>query len=767
MIKMFTSGRALYVDDAPRMSGMLHAAIGTSAHAHARIASMDLSAVRTAPGVLALLTAADVPGLNDHGPVEADDPIFASDVVEYIGQSVFAVVADSVAAARGAVALASIEYEVLDPTLDIDTALARGRFLSPSVRVVRGDPAGALAHAPRHLSGTLRIGGQEHLYLEGQVAIAIPEEDESLRIVCSTQHPSEVQRLVARACGLKAHDVRVECPRLGGGFGGKETQASLFACIAALGARATGRAVKLRLNRRQDFAITGKRHDFRIDYQAGFGDDGRLHALKIISSSRCGRSADLSIAVNTRALLHFDNAYYLENVEIVSHRLRTHTASNTAFRGFGAPQAILAIEHVLDDVARAVALDPVTVRRRNFYSSAPRDTTHYGMKVEDNVVERLVDELEQSSRYQARRKEASAFNATHRVLKRGVALTPVKFGISFTQTHLNQAGALVNVYTDGTVRVNHGGVEMGQGLHAKVARVVAAEFGIDVAQVRPTPADTDKVPNAPPTAASASSDLNGKAAAQAARAIRDRLANYLASREDTSPAAIEFRDDRAWYGNDSVRFADLVADAYQARISLSATGFYRTPLVHFDPSTCTGRPFFYFVYGAAVAEVTVDVLTGETRLERVDILQDAGRSIDPTIDQGQIEGAFLQGAGWLTSEELVWDDVGRLVTDGPDRYKIPTSFDWPRTFDVRIVDWNENAQDTIFRSKGIGEPPIALAAAVFLAIKDAIAGPSCGPVALHAPATPVEVLRAVRAVAERDRIWGDNERTGAQTESSG
>ncbi len=751
---LHVTGEARYIDDIPEPRGTLYAAIGTSERAHARVRHVDLEAVRAVPGVVEVLTAADVPGRNDHGAIAEDDPIFATDLVEYVGQSIFAVVATSIVAARRAARLAVIDYEDYEPIIDVDAALQRQSFLSPSATLARGDWARAACSAPHRLVGSFRTGGQEHFYIEGQIALAIPFEDGQMLIHSSTQHPTEVQTLVAGALGRRAKDVVVKCRRLGGGFGGKETQASLFACVAALAAWRTGRPVKLRVDRGDDMRITGKRHDYRIDYDVGFDDDGVVRGVSLTYASRCGRSADLSGAINDRTMFHADNAYFLGDVEIVSHRLRTHTASNTAFRGFGGPQGMIGIEYVLDDIARYLGLDPLDVRHRNFYGQGARNTTPYGMTVADNIIEGLMAELEARSDYRARRRAISEFNRGSTHLKRGLAITPVKFGISFTQTLLNQAGALLHVYRDGTVMLNHGGTEMGQGLHTKVAQIVATELQIPVASIRCTPADTSKVPNTSATAASASSDLNGAAARVAARTIRTRLCEFAADRFGGAVDEVEFREGQVYAGGVATSFAALVNEAYLARISLSATGYYRTPEIGYDRDTRKGTPFYYFVYGGAVSEVIIDTLTGESRLLQVDILHDVGQSLNPALDLGQIEGGFLQGVGWLTCEELCWDSDGRLCTNSTSTYKIPTATDLPARFFVEQLSWGCNRKETVYRSKGVGEPPLMLSLSAFFALKDAIGslgGPRT-PVRLDAPATPERILLAVDAVRRQARI---------------
>lgn len=747
---LHVTGRALYCDDIPLPPAALHAAFCPSAIAHGHIRKINLEPVWAAPEVVAVAGVADVPGENNYGGVIHDDPIFTDSRVQYAGQPICAVAARSYAAARKAAALARIEYEELPAILDIRSALAAESYVLPSRHLLRGDPKGRLERAPRRLSGTVVIGGQDHFYLEGQIAVALPQEDGAMLIHSSTQHPTEVQHIVAHALGVPEHSVTVQCRRMGGGFGGKESQPALVAAAAAVLAHKTGQPVKLRLDRDADMLITGKRHDFLADYTVGFDTQGRIQALSIMLASRCGYSADLSGPVNDRAVYHLDNAYFLENVEIVSHRCKTHTVSNTAFRGFGGPQGMLVIERIIDDIARDLKLDPLDVRRANFYGRHDRNLTHYGQTVSDNVIHEIVGKLEVESRYRERRAEVARWNAKNGIIKRGLALTPVKFGISFTATHYNQAGALLQVYIDGSVLLNHGGTEMGQGLHVKVAQVVAGELGLPLSAIRVTTTDTSKVPNTSATAASSGSDLNGMAALAAARTIRQRLLDLACETYGLAPEQVTFADGLVHLGPRTVKFAEWVRCAYEARISLSATGYYRTPKIHWDRATLIGRPFYYFAYGAAVAEVAVDTLTGESRLLSVDILHDVGRSLNPAIDRGQIEGGFLQGVGWLTSEELWWNAKGELTTHAPSTYKIPTAGDWPERATINILEGAANSEETIHRSKAVGEPPLMLAIAVFHAIRDACAacGPlGCAPV-LTAPATPESILRAIDSVKQ-------------------
>jgi len=741
---LHVAGEAHYTDDLPEPRGTLHAAIGVSAHAHGTIEHIDLAGVLAVPGVVAVLTPADIPGVNDIGPIQRDDPILAERIVEFAGQPIFAVCATSANSARRAVAQARVDITPLPALLTIDAALAAQSYVLPPVHVTRGEPASALASAPHRLSGRFECGGQDHFYLEGQIALAIPQERGGMRVFTSTQHPGEVQHMVARALRMLDHDVVVECRRMGGGFGGKETQMSLYACLAALLARKTGRAVKLRLDRDDDMRSTGKRHAFQYTYDVGFDDDGRIVGLDITLASRCGFSADLSGPVNDRAVFHVDNCYWLPNVAIHSYRCKTHTVSDTAFRGFGGPQGMFAIERIIDDIARHLHSDPLDVRKRNLYGTQDRNQAPYGMTIDDNIAGEIIDALEASSGYRARRAAIAAWNRTSPIIKRGIALTPVKFGISFTATHYNQAGALVHIYQDGTVLLNHGGTEMGQGLFTKVQQVVAHELGVALAAVRVSASDTSKVPNASPTAASSGSDINGMAARAAAATLRERLAAFAAQRFHCNVADVVFAGGRVRAGEHTLDFTELVDAAYHARVQLSATGFYATPKIHYDRTTLSGRPFFYFAYGAAVSEVAIDTLTGEHRLCAVDILHDAGASLNPAIDRGQIEGGFMQGWGWLTMEELRWTPEGALATHAPSTYKIPTSRDTPRHFNVAFYG-APNREETIHRSKAVGEPPLMLALSGFHALRDAIASVADYRVApaLSAPATPERVLAAV------------------------
>lgn len=741
------SGEALYIDDIPEPPGLLHLHVGRATRAHARVTRLDLSAVRAAPGVVAVLTPADVPGKNDISPFAGDDPLFATDTVMFHGQALFCVAAESLPKARAAAALAVVDYEDLPPLLTADAAVAAGSFIEASQSIVLGDARAAIAAAPRRLSGHLQVGGQEHFYLEGQVALVIPGEGADLHVWTSTQHPTETQHILARVLGCADVDVTVEVRRMGGGFGGKETQSVQWAAMAALAARLTHRPAKIRLDRDDDMVMTGKRHDFEIDWELGFDGDGKLHGAAFEFASRCGFSADLSHAINDRAMFHADNAYALPTAEIVSHRARTHTVSNTAFRGFGGPQGMMAIERALDAVALSLGKDPLDVRLANLYGVAG-DLTPYEQVVTDAVAHEIMTELADSSDYRARRAAIAAWNAKNNHLKRGIALTPVKFGISFTTTHLNQAGALVHVYTDGSIHLNHGGTEMGQGLNIKVAQVAADAFQVPLAAVKITSTRTDKVPNTSATAASSGSDLNGMAALNACEIIKARLADWARETYGQSPV---FTADGVRLGADLLSFREFVNRAYLARISLSATGYYKTPDIHYDRATHKGRPFYYFAYGAACSEVVIDTLTGENKVTRVDILHDVGRSLNPAIDLGQIEGGFIQGLGWLTTEELVFDEAGRLRTHAPSTYKIPTAGDRPGAFNIALWQPGENREPTVHRSKAVGEPPLMLAISVFSALTDAVASVGGHRVMpnLDAPATPERILAACNDVRRR------------------
>jgi xanthine dehydrogenase large subunit len=740
------AGTARYIDDLPEPEGLLHAALYLSERAHARILNVDMSAALALPGVVAAISVADVPGDPDIAPVVRGEPMLAKAAVEFHGQPVVAIAAVDLPTARRAARLVKVQYEDLPAILTIAEAVEKQSFLLPPLGLKRGDAAAAIAKAPHRLQGELNIGGQDHFYLEGQASLAEPREDGDVIVRCSTQHPSEVQKLLARVLARPLHAVTVECRRMGGGFGGKETQAAQFACIAAVLALKTGRPVKLRLDRDEDMIATGKRHDFLARYDVGFDDDGRILGYEVTLAGRGGWAADLTGAVVDRAVFHADSSYWLPNVTITGLCCKTNTVSNTAFRGFGGPQGMATTEYVVDEIARYLKRDPLDIRLVNLYGRDSNNVTPYFQTITDNILPELFDELLASSDYRRRRQEIDAFNAQSPYLKKGLALTPVKFGISFTTTFLNQAGALVLVYEDGSVQLNHGGTEMGQGVYIKVAQVVAETFGIGLEQIRITATRTDKVPNTSATAASAGADLNGKAAEAAALEIRGRLAVVAGMMLDVPPEQVIFANDRASAGGKSVSFAEVAHKAWMERVQLSASGFYATPDIHFDRATGRGRPFYYYAYGLAATEVLVDVFTGEYRFTRADLLHDCGSSLNPAIDLGQVEGGYIQGLGWLTMEELWWDDKGRLRTHAPSTYKIPTARDLPEDFRVQLVSGRANPANTIFRSKAVGEPPLMLGISGWLALKDAVAAAAgAAQVHLDAPATPERVLLAIEA----------------------
>ena len=758
---LHVTGQARYIDDLPTPANTLHLAFGLSTVAHGTITAIDLHLVRAAAGVVAVYTADSLQPMPDCSPSAHDEPLLATGTVHYAGQPVFLVVATSHHAARHAARLARIVYAELPALLTVDDALAAdSRFEAGPVIWARGDADAAISIAPHRIDGSFEVGGQEHFYLEGQIALALPQEGGDMVVQSSTQHPSEIQHKVAHALHLPMNAVRVEVRRMGGGFGGKESQGNALAIACAIAARDTGRPCKMRYDRDDDMMITGKRHDLRIRYRAGFDDAGLVQGIQFQHLFRCGWSMDLSLPVADRAMLHADNAYFLPNIRIESHRLKTNTQSATAFRGFGGPQGVIGIERVMDHIAFVLGVDPLAVRRANFYAGMAEvpdasggsilakrkpQTTPYHMPVEDFVGDQLVAALEQSAEYAARRARIAAWNATSPILKRGIALTPVKFGISFTLTQYNQAGALVHVYQDGSIHLNHGGTEMGQGLFQKVAQVAAGVFGVETGLVKISATDTGKVPNTSATAASSGSDLNGMATRAACETLRARMAEHLAARHQADPADVTFAKGRVAVGGASYSFAEVALMAYQARVSLSSTGFYATPKISWNRVKGEGRPFLYFAYGAAVTEVVIDTLTGENRILRADILHDTGTSLNPAIDIGQIEGAYVQGAGWLTTEELVWDAKGALRTHAPSTYKIPACSDRPREFNVALWD-RPNREDTVGKSKAVGEPPLMLGISAFFALSDAVAAAGDGSVypALDAPATPQRILAAVQ-----------------------
>ena len=768
---LHVSGKANYVDDIPEVEGTLYAGLGLAEIAHGKIINMDLSAVWQAEGVVSVLTGTELLH-NNCGPVVADEPIIATDTVSFFGQVIFVVVAKTYQQAQQASRLAKVTYEALEPILTIEQAIARQSWILPPVQITTGDANAKLAVAPYRLQGIAQVGGQEHFYLEGQICYAYPKEEDMLQVLCSTQHPTEMQLLISEAVGYGMHQVSVEVRRMGGGFGGKESQSAQWACITAILSVKLKRPVKLRLDRDTDMIVTGKRHGFAYQWDVGFDEQGMILGLYIQLASNCGSSTDLSGPVNDRAICHVDNGYYLDAVTIDSLRCKTNTVSNTAFRGFGGPQGMFPIEYIMDDIGYALDIDPLIIRQRNFYTAmseqagidfsaenideiAPRSKTPYGTYVKDNILPDLVSKLAEHCDYFTRRETIKSFNEQSPIIKKGLALTPVKFGISFNATLFNQAGALVHIYTDGTILVNHGGTEMGQGLYSKIRQIVAHEFSLDLSKIRLSATDTAKVPNTSATAASSGTDLNGKAAQAACINIRNRLKTFAAELANTKPNQVQFKDGYIYASGQSWQFAEFIKLAYQARIQLWDSGFYKTPDIHWNPVLRYGRPFFYFAYGAAASEVAIDTLTGESKVLRVDILHDVGNSINPAIDIGQIEGGFIQGMGWLTSEELYWVPEGRkqghLFTHAPSTYKIPTATDMPKIFNVNLYD-NQNLENTIHRSKAVGEPPFMLALSVFSALRDAVSASITTPILqngikvkpfLSAPATPEAILQAI------------------------
>ncbi|HEY8575040.1 MAG TPA: xanthine dehydrogenase molybdopterin binding subunit [Devosia sp.] len=738
------AGAAEYIDDMVEPEGTVHAYLALSSRPHAEIVGIDFSLVNDYPGVLGVLTAEDIPGENDVSPSHKhDEPIFAQGEVHFWGQPLFAVVAETRDQARRAAHRALVTYRDLPFIADVRQAQAEGgKLVTEPLKLERGEVDAGLAAAPRRLKGSIRIGGQDHFYLEGQIAMAVPGEDEDVTVYSSTQHPSEVQLMVAQVLGIRQHAVTINVRRMGGGFGGKETQGNLFACVAALAAKKWNRTCKIRPDRDDDMTATGKRHDFVVDYDVGYDETGKIQAVDAVYAARAGFSSDLSGPVTDRALFHSDNTYWYPAVRVRSEPLYTNTVSNTAFRGFGGPQGILAAERWIEDIAYALGKDPLEIRRRNFYGTDTDNVTPYHQVVEDNIIHRLVDELEASSDYQARRAAIIDYNQGSSILRKGIALTPVKFGISFTATWYNQGGALIYVYKDGTVQLNHGGTEMGQGLYIKVAQVVADAFGIGLDSVKVMTTSTGKVANTSATAASSGTDLNAMAALDAARQIKERLVRHAAKLHKVSEAEVHWVQGGVQAGATYVPFGELAASAYLNRVHLSAAGFYETPKVHWDRATGRGRPFYYYSYGAAVSEVTIDTLTGEYTVDRVDILHDVGRSLNPAIDLGQVEGGFIQGMGWLTTEELVWDDKGQLRTKAPSTYKIPLASDVPPIFNVKLADWSSNREPTIGRSKAVGEPPFVLAISVVEALSMAVASVADYRLAprLDTPLTPERIL---------------------------
>ena len=739
------SGFAEYTDDIKEPDSTLYGAIGWSKKAHAIIKKIDLKDVISSEGVVSVITFKDIPGRNDVGPVFDGDPIFVNNKVEFYGQPLFAVAAKSTESARKAVLKAKVYYKELKPIVTIKESLAKKKLLFKTRKIKRGNPSNALSKSKHRLKGNFTTGSQEHFYLEGQAAFAVPKEDNNMLVYSSTQHPSETQQIIAKMLDQKSNSITVLVRRIGGGFGGKETN-FMTASICSLLAHKTKCPVKLRLDRDDDIIITGKRHEFFSDYEVGFSDKGEIKSVKLKLSSKCGMSPDLSLAINERALLHIDNAYFIPNLEVQNYLCKTNTSSSTAFRGFGGNQGMMAIENIIDNISRHLGKDPSEIRKINFYKKNSRNITHYGMKIEDNVINEIFNKLLKKSNYKKRYSEIKKFNLKNKYKKKGIAITPVKFGISFTTIHLNQAGALVHIYTDGSVHLNHGGIEMGQGTHTKIAQLVSKSLGIPYEKVQISSTNTSKVPNTSASAASSTTDLNGAAALDAVKKIKLNLEKFIKNKYKISVKNnVIYKNEKIFIGKYIFKFNDIVQEAYLNRISLSSNGFYSTPKINFNKKKFYGRPFLYFCYGAAVTEVIIDTLTGENIISKVDILQDAGNAINPALELGQIEGGFVQGQGWLTMEEVNWKANGQITTFSPSTYKIPAVSDIPKKFKVEIYKEGKNKEEVANKAKTTGEPPLMLAMSVFFAIKDAIASTSNYKKTPHldAPATPEKILLSI------------------------
>tara|TARA_B100001029_G_scaffold176738_1_gene180184 strand:- start:160 stop:2469 length:2310 start_codon:yes stop_codon:yes gene_type:complete len=747
------NGFAEYTDDIKEPPGTLFGAIGWSKKAKAIIKKINLDKVKKSEGVIAVINYLDIPGRNDVGPVFDGDPIFSRREVEFYGQPLFAVAARTTELARKAVLKAKVSYKELKPIVSIEEALKKNNLLFDVKKIKRGNASKAISKSKNLLKGNFTTGSQEHFYLEGQVAFTIPKEDDELLVYSSTQHPSETQQIISKMLKQKSNSVTVLVRRIGGGFGGKETN-FMTASICALLSHKTKCPVKLKLDRDDDIIITGKRHEFKSYYEVGFDDNGVIDGVKIKLASKCGMSPDLSLAINERALLHIDNAYYLKNIEVENYLCKTNTSTSTAFRGFGGNQGMMAMENIIDNISRTLKKDPYDVRKLNFYQKNKKNITHYGMKIEDNVINEIFNRLVKKSNYKKRYEKIKDYNSKNNFKKKGIAITPVKFGISFTTIHLNQAGALVHIYTDGSIYLNHGGIEMGQGTHTKIAQLVAHSFGLPYEKVQISSTNTSKVPNTSASAASSTTDLNGAAALNAVSKLKKNLEKFIKLKykifDNKNPI---YKDGYIAFGNRSFKFEKIVQEAYLNRISLSSSGFYSTPKIKFNKKKFTGRPFYYFCYGAAVSEVIIDTLTGENVLERVDIVHDAGNTINPSLELGQIEGGFIQGQGWLTMEEVKWKNNGEITTFSPSTYKIPAVSDIPKEFNVEIFKDGNNKENVVNKSKTTGEPPLMLAMSVFFAIKDAISSvvnyqkiPN-----LNAPATPESILMSIKEIKNRKK----------------
>ena len=744
------TGKAIYTDDISEPKNLLHAVIGYSNCSKGVIKKIDYKDVLSSEGVVDIITEKDIEGINDVGPIFKGDKIFTSKNIEYYGQPIFAVIAKTNNLAKKAALKVKIDLKISKPIVSIEEALKKKSFVLKPKHLTRGNIKDGFKKSDNILKGKLYSGGQDHFYLEGQIAMTIPQEDNNFLVYSSTQHPSETQQLIAKMFNQKSNSINVEVRRIGGGFGGKETN-FMTACICALLAKKSGQPVKLRLDRDDDIILTGKRHEFLSEYEVGFNDQGIIEGLKLNLSSNCGMSPDLSAAINERALLHVDNAYYISDIEVTNNLCKTNIPTSTAFRGFGGNQGMMAIENIIDNIARYLKKDPIEVRKKNFYQKDKRNVTHYGMTVEDNVINEIFKKLENKSNYKKRYLDIRKFNEKNKFKKKGIAITPLKFGISFTTIHLNQAGALVHIYTDGSVHLNHGGIEMGQGTHTKIAQLVANSLGLPYNLVHISSTNTAKVPNTSASAASSTTDLNGAAALNAVAKIKLNLEKFIKKKYKIYNQEAVYKDQYIIFGNRQFEFKSIIQEAYLNRISLSSSGFYSTPKINFDKKKFRGRPFYYFCYGAAVSEVTVDTLTGENILERVDILHDAGKPINPALELGQIEGGFVQGQGWLTIEELKWKSDGQITTFSPSTYKIPAVSDIPKKFNVEIFKEGLNKEKVVNKAKTTGEPPLMLAMSVFYAIKDAVASIGNYQFApeLNAPATPERILMSINKIKNK------------------
>ena len=738
------TGKAIYTDDISEPKNLLHAVIGYSNCSKGVIKKIDYKDVLSSEGVVDIITEKDIEGINDVGPIFKGDKIFTSKNIEYYGQPIFAVIAKTNNLAKKAALKVKIDLKISKPIVSIEEALKKKSFVLKPKHLTRGNIKDGFKKSDNILKGKLYSGGQDHFYLEGQIAMTIPQEDNNFLVYSSTQHPSETQQIIGKVLKQNYNSIHVIVRRIGGGFGGKETQSFLFAAITSIAAKKLSKPVKLRVDRDDDMIMTGKRHDFLFDYEVGFNNNGEILALKLMMASRCGISRDLSGAINDRAIYHIDNAYYIPNIEINSYRCKTNTVSNTAFRGFGGPQGMFCIENIIENIAQKLNQEASEIRKINFYKDKIKNTTHYGMKITDNVIEDIFNKLIKKSNYKKRKIEIDNFNKKNKVLKKGIAITPVKFGISFTTTHLNQGGALVHIYTDGSIHLNHGGIEMGQGLMTKLALVASNEFGLNYEHIKISSTDTEKVPNTSASAASATTDINGAAIVNAINNIKSGLNEFIYDYFKTN-SKIKYENNFVYFDKRKISFKELINTAYLNRIPLSSSGFYKTDKINVNTKTLQGRPFLYFTYGAAVTEVIIDKLTGENKILQVDIIHDVGNSINKRIDKGQIEGGYIQGLGWLTTEEVSWKSNGLLTTHSPSTYKIPTAGETPFKFNVEIYDRGFNKEKVINRSKAVGEPPFMLAISSFIALKDAVSNANKGKNSenLIAPATAENILKSL------------------------